>query len=252
MRIITSISNNFGAGELSFKFHSEDRIAIVQGAFPIDPQNADYLAAERLEIVFPENTFPMESSECGTAFLYSSSEEGRTYAVGLRTFVVSCSTLVIEKLNAYPDSTDARIFLNSGYIVHGQPMLLQPKASTPIKARCSGRNYDSNLLCNYNRFENDWGFACIMLEYLSYTAGEDMQLTLTGFPTDVNCEAVVMLSGHTNFSGVGTRALAGRLENGVFYFRDNDGNYSVSSARSYFFIYFVREGEPAPEEQPAE
>ena len=52
--MITSISTNFGVNPISFKCYDSEIIVVLQGMCTLETANEDYLAAEQLEITFPD------------------------------------------------------------------------------------------------------------------------------------------------------------------------------------------------------
>ena len=64
-----SISNNFGAPEITFLDYQTDRYAVLNARFSYDPTNEDYLAAAALEIKVPDLLLS-KSTDAGV-FLFS-------------------------------------------------------------------------------------------------------------------------------------------------------------------------------------
>ena len=49
-----STGNNFGAGQIAFKSHQEQNFVVLNAKFTYNPENADYQAADVLEIYVPD------------------------------------------------------------------------------------------------------------------------------------------------------------------------------------------------------
>ena len=50
--LFNSTGNNFGAGTIAFKSHQDENYVVLNAKFTYNPENADYQAADVLEIYF--------------------------------------------------------------------------------------------------------------------------------------------------------------------------------------------------------
>ena len=100
--MFNSISNNFGAGQITFKDYQASNYVVLNTKFNFDPTNADYQACEQLEITVPELT--IDRSAVGGVFIrfvedYHYSWGGSVYDGGtvLKSWIKDKNTIVIEK-----------------------------------------------------------------------------------------------------------------------------------------------------------
>ena len=109
--MITSTSTNFGVNPISFKCYDSERIVVLQGMFTLDTANEEYLAAEQLEITFPDQ-FSIHDSKPTTAFLVCQKDDLQSGTIIKAQ--LQGNKLILEKLSIYDGIGTVKVVLASG------------------------------------------------------------------------------------------------------------------------------------------
>ena len=121
--MITSISTNFGVNPISLKCYDSERIVVLQGMFALDTSNEDYLAAEQLEITFPDQ-FSIPASKPTTAFLVCQKDDLQSGTIIKAQ--LQGNKLILEKLSIYDGIGTVKVVLASGFVGDASEALLSP------------------------------------------------------------------------------------------------------------------------------
>ena len=136
--MITSISTNFGVNPISLKSYDSERIVVLQGMFTLDTANEEYLAAEQLEITFPDQ-FSITASKPTTAFLVCQKDDLQSGTIIKAQ--LQGNKLILEKLSIYDGIGTVKVVLASGFVGEASEALLSPTPSGKITM--SGKDYTS-------------------------------------------------------------------------------------------------------------
>lgn len=144
-----SISNNFGAPEITFRDFQTDRYAVLNARFSYDPSNEAYLAASELEIKVPDLSLS-KSTDAGVFAVY---RDERTYqwsdtpsryhfATVLRSCIRDRSTLCIEKLTDFDAYGPVTIYIYAMYsaLNTGEDTVLSERTRLVIMASAPQSN----------------------------------------------------------------------------------------------------------------
>ncbi len=129
-----STANNFGVGQITFKDYQCDSYVVLNAIFTYDPTNADYQAAEQLEITVPDLSIP-KSAESGVflSFKYRPkstwNNDGSTV---LKSWIKDKNTIVIEKLTDFDNREELTIWIQTMYILKNQTSDAEPLTKTAI------------------------------------------------------------------------------------------------------------------------
>ena len=121
--MITSTSTNFGVNPISFKCYDSAKIVVLQGLFLLDTGNEDYLAAEQLEITFPDQ-FSIPDSKPTTAFLVCQKDDLQSGTIIKGQ--LQGNKLILEKLSIYDGIGTVKVVLASGFVGEASEAQLSP------------------------------------------------------------------------------------------------------------------------------
>ena len=111
-----STGNNFGGPEISFKDYQGEHEIVLNAVFDYDSTNEAYRNARQLEIYVPALRFN-KSAVAGCFF----AAEGQYGPIGttVKTWIKNKNTIVIEKLTAWDNLTNHRIYICTMYGLRG-------------------------------------------------------------------------------------------------------------------------------------
>lgn len=121
---------------ISLKCYDSERIVVLQGMFALDTANEDYLAAEQLEITFPDQ-FSIPASKPTTAFLVCQKDDLQSGTIIKAQ--LQGNKLILEKLSIYDGIGTVKVVLASGFVGDASEALLSPTPSGKITI--SGKDY---------------------------------------------------------------------------------------------------------------
>ncbi len=106
--LFNSTGNNFGAGQIAFKSHQEENFVVLNAKVSYDPTNADYQAADVLEIYVPD--LSIERSAVNGVILtfkdryvylsYTWNNDGGT---AIKSWIKDKNTICLEKFTNFDD-----------------------------------------------------------------------------------------------------------------------------------------------------
>ncbi len=111
-----STGNNFGGPEITFKDYQGEHEIVLNAVFDYDSTNEAYRNARQLEIYVPALRFN-KSAVAGCFF----AAEGQYGPLGttVKTWIKNKNTIVIEKLTAWDNLTNHRIYICTMYGLRG-------------------------------------------------------------------------------------------------------------------------------------
>ena len=188
-----SISNNFGAPEITFRDFQTDRYIVLNARFSYDPANEAYLAASELEIKVPGLTLS-KSTDAGVLADY---RDERTYqwsdtpsryhiATVLRSRIRDRNTLCIEKLTDFDGYGPVTVYIHAMYsaLNTGQNTVLSERTRLNISSVPEMSTALFNSACVVS---DGWVSLNMMLPYDISSADGDIEIVMDGFPTDAVC-----------------------------------------------------------------
>lgn len=236
--MITSISNNFGANPITLKCHDSAKIVVLQGSLVIDTTNADYQAAEQLEITFP-NQFSIRNSKPTTAFLVCQKDDYKSGTIVKAQ--IQLRKLIIEKLPIYDGQGIVTLILASGFVGEACEALLAPASSAKITM--SGKDYTvTTSIGQYaNCIKERWGMFYLLMSSWSYMPGVENEYNITGLPSDLCIDVPVFVNG-SNYTIPGSDCALAHIENGKITFtgKGQAGQTKKYLSRAFMKFFFVR------------
>lgn len=181
-----STGNNFGGPEITFKDYQNEHEIVLNAIFDYDSTNEAYKNATQLEIYVPD--LSLGKSAVAGCYFAATASSGPIGTV-IKTWIKDRNTIVIEKLTAWDNLQNHRIYICTMYGLRGfrgidfelhKFSTLILRQSTTIG---SGSTSDNNYFITPN-----WMFLCFSLGKLDWDApGKSCFLSsLKGFPEDVD------------------------------------------------------------------
>ena len=247
--MITSTSTNFGVNPISFKCYDSAKIVVLQGMFILDTANEDYLAAEQLEITFPDQ-FSIPDSKPTTAFLVCQKDDLQSGTIIKAQ--IQGNKLILEKLSIYDGIGTVKVVLASGFVGEASEALLTPLLSDKITI--SGKDYTYSVYISQyaNCIQNGWGMFFLQMSSWAYAPGVENEYGITGLPADLSIDVPIFTS-RTNSGLDGSECALARIENGKITFtgKGQEGESKKYLYRGFMKFFYVREPVVAPENSGA-
>ena len=189
-----SISNNFGAPEITFRDFQTDRYAVLNARFQYDPTNEAYLAASELEIKVPALSLS-KSTDAGVFAVY---KDERTYqwddtpsryhfATVLRSRIRDRNTLCIEKLTDFDAYGPVTVYIYAMYSALNTGESTVPSGRTRLNIS-TVPEMSTLMFTDACVISDGWVSLNLILPYSISSVKEDMEIVLDGFPADAACE----------------------------------------------------------------
>lgn len=238
--MIQSISNNFGCDPIQIKDYQDSEMVILNTKFTFDPTNADYLAADVLEIKVPDLSIPKSA----VAFAYQTSFKEvpnfRSFnlAMVVRSWIKDKNTICIEKFPIFDELEDVTIWIMTMYAVLGRRGELQPYDPTEVTCDVVTPTelVASEVACVV---KPGWVFFHMYFKDAKVTDQAPITVNLEGFPDDVDFD--VPLIGGNQFSGYnGCLYAPGTVSNGVFHVEKADSLMRDTGEDPFVMFYYVR------------
>ena len=243
--MITSTSTNFGVNPISFKCYDSERIVVLQGMFTLDTANEDYLAAEQLEITFPDQ-FSIHDSKPTTAFLVCQKDDLQSGTIIKAQ--LQGNKLILEKLSIYDGIGTVKVVLASGFVGEASEAQLSPTPSGKITM--SGKDYTYSVYISQyaNCIQNGWGMFFLQMSSWAYAPGVENEYSIKGIPADLSIDAPIFTS-RVNSNLDGSECALAHLENGKITFtgKGQEGESKKYLYRGFMKFFYVRELVIAPE-----
>ena len=242
--MITSTSTNFGVNPISFKCYDSAKIVVLQGMFTLDTANEEYLAAEQLEITFPDQ-FSIPASKPTTAFLVCQKDDLQSGTIIKAQ--LQGNKLILEKLSIYDGIGTVKVVLASGFVGEASEALLSPTPSGKITM--SGKDYTFYVtIAQYaNCIQNEWGMLFLQMSTWAYAPGVENEYGITGLPAGLSLDVPIFTS-RTNSGLDGSECALAHIENGKITFngKGKEGGSKDYLYRGFMKFFYVREPVIAP------
>ena len=245
--MITSTSTNFGVNPISFKCYDSERIVVLQGMFTLDTANEEYLAAEQLEITFPDQ-FSIPASKPTTAFLVCQKDDLQSGTIIKAQ--LQGNKLILEKLSIYDGIGTVKVVLASGFVGEASEAQLSPTPSGKITM--SGKDYTfyATIAQYANCIQDRWGMFFLQMSSWAYAPGVENEYSIKGIPADLSIDAPIFTS-RVNSDLNGSECALAHIENGKITF---NGKGQAGESKQYLYrgfmkFFYVREQEVSDENQ---
>lgn len=237
--MITSTSTNFGVNPISFKCYDSEKIVVLQGMFTLDTASEEYLAAEQLEIIFPDQ-FSIPASKPTTAFLVCQKDDLQSGTIIKAQ--LQGNKLILEKLSIYDGIGTVKVVLASGFVGEASEALLTPLQSGKITM--SGKDYTYSVYISQyaNCIQNGWGMFFLQMSSWAYAPGVENEYSIKGIPADLSIDVPIFTS-RVNSNLDGSEYALAHLENGKITFtgKGQEGESKKYLYRGFMKFFYVRE-----------
>ncbi len=246
--MITSTSTNFGVNPITLKCYDSTKIVVLQGMFTLDTANEDYLAAEQLEITFPDQ-FSIPASKPTTAFLVCQKDNLQSGTIIKAQ--LQGNKLILEKLSIYDRIGTVNVVLASRFVGETSEALLSPTPSGKITISGKDYNYSATIAQYANCIQDRWGMFFLQLSSWAYAPGVENEYGIKGLPADMSID-VPIFTYHTNRDLNGSECALAHIENGKITFtgKGQEGESKDYLYRCFMKFFYVREQEVS-DENPA-
>ena len=237
--MITSTSTNFGVNPISFKCYDSAKIVILQGMFTLDAANEEYLAAEQLEITFPDQ-FSITASKPTTAFLVCQKDDLQSGTIIKGQ--LQGNKLILEKLSIYDGIGTVKVVLASGFVGETSEAQLSPTPSGKITM--SGKDYTYSVYISQyaNCIQNGWGMFFLQMSSWAYAPGVENEYSIKGIPADLSIDVPIFTS-RINSGLDGSECALAHIEKGKITFngKGQEGESKQYLYRGFMKFFYVRE-----------
>ena len=251
--MFNSISNNFGAGTIQFKDVRESNYLVLNASFTYRTDNADYLAAEVLEITVPDLNIDRSAL---TAVVMRFIDRRESYSslivtdggTVLKSWIKDKNTICIEKLTAFDSHTEMIIYIQTIYLqlnqggngIKGTKKSLNPKQ--PVQYLSWGSS-------NFCVIHPKWVFIHMFYSGCQYAYRDsDWRCVFDSLPTDVKGDIpIIMGTSYYNEKAGGVNI--SHIEDGVWTMQASERNFGFDNTGNDVFgmAYLIRDKEFEPD-----
>lgn len=240
-----STGNNFGGPEITFKDYQGEHEIVLNAVFDYDSTNEAYRNARQLEIYVPALRFN-KSAVAGCFF----AAEGQYGPLGttVKTWIKNKNTIVIEKLTAWDNLTNHRIYICTMYGLRG----FRGIAFERLKA--AGISLQMSNSIGYPRDQvyyvtPDWMFLNFSLGSPSIGANNKICFlsNYNDFPDDIDA-LLPYVSGYFDYRNPGTNVHPVRFKDSQILITDLPKQMSSGTGwDSLFYAFIVRDRDNTPD-----
>lgn len=244
-----SISNNFGAPEITFRDVQTDRYVILNARFTFDPTgNETYQAAQELEIKVPDLSIS-KSIDAGVIAVYEDNYKhpynGEIYRYHfpalLRSRIKDRNTICIEKVTSYDEFAPVHIYIYTIYSVLNTDELTELSQTTPLTLTSTPA---ISYLASYKSciVSPDWVWLYIGFTDRISDIDEDITITLDGFPTDAPCDEfpIIGVNNQSHYASSGVHYASIREAVLRIPYATRNAGYS-SADDPFLYLWLVRD-----------
>ena len=245
--MFNSISNNFGAGQITFKDYQAENYVVLNAKFSFDPTSAQYQACSQMEITVPDLTIDRSA----IAGVFVRFIETRSFQWGdsvydggsvLKSWIKDKNTIVIEKQPWFDELGPLYIYILALY-----PQLNQ--SGNTIKG--TKQRLTMTTEGNYLYFSSDtfvvifdhWVFMHLQLSSCSYAYRDSpWEVTMEQLPEDITADVPVCGGGnqfHPECDGMAEC----HIENKILTLDRRVMGFFDTAHDPFAFAFLVREGE---------
>ena len=161
--MITSISNNIGISQVSFKAYQSANLTVLNARIALDVTAAAYLAADVIEFKF--SSLVMKKSNVSAVFLMAFKEDPHRGTI-LRSWIKN-NSLFIEKTDHFDEKGPLYLYVCTAYVTGGQHGTLvrdggvtvtfsnKPNGVKPDYKQCIVKENYIYLLLKFNGLKSD-------------------------------------------------------------------------------------------------
>ena len=241
--MITSIANNLGIPQVSFKDYQTQTLTVIQGTFQVDPTSQAWQNADQIVFEFPALT--MQKSAVSQAYMIGAEEPDGSTNVHRRGTVLKTwlkdNKLFIEKVSVFDEHGPFKIFLGSAFVTRGQRVnvIKEDFVETGIT--------DAPSRCGVDK-------SCMMVKehYMFFLMGfslfngrgddkREVSFNITNFPSDVTIDFPVCYRSNVNYR-TGSALSDAHIENGHLETTNPSDISYFNNPGTWIMFFAVRDG----------
>lgn len=239
--MITSISNNIGIAQVSFKDYQTENFTVLNGKFDVDPTTAAWKAATEIVFEFPE--LAMNKSGISAVYFIDTRpfvDYEKTYRGTILKSWISNNRLHIEKIDAFDDYGPLHFYVCNAYAKGGQrcQIVKDGYVTTGIQNQPSSTTLDKKCLM----VKDHYIFCQLMFSTFKTERGTfEQSFDIIGMPDDVDVYVpVVYANPYINKKGAPLGE--GHLQGGHFSCTNPDDGSCTGNNGTFFQFFAVRDG----------
>ncbi len=238
--MITSVSNNIGIEQVSFKDYQSGNLTILNGRFDVDPSSEAWKNAT--EIVFDFSSLLMKESADTCVYLIDTrtlSQSEKSFRGTILRSRISGGSLRIEKVDAFDEHGPLRVVVCSAYARGGQRAGIVSDGF--VATGISGNSSDTVLKKKCLIVKERYVFCLMTFDGFRAEGGSLSQsFGITGMPSDVDVEIPVIYS-NPYISDKGHPLSIGRVSGGHFSCVNPDDNAYTANDGTFLHFFAVRD-----------
>ena len=251
--MFNSIRNNFGAGTIQFKDVRESNYLVLNASFTYRTDNADYQAAEVLEITVPDLNIDRSAL---TAVVMRFIDRRDSYGslivtdggTVLKSWIKDKNTICIEKLTAFDDHPEMIIYIQTIYLMlnQGGNGIMGTKKNLEPKQPVQYLSWGSYNFCVIHP---KWVFIHIFYYGCQYAYRDsDWRCMFEALPTDVKGD-IPIISGTSYYNTKAGGVNISHVEDGVWTMQASERNFGFDNTGNDVFgmAYLIRDKEYEPD-----
>lgn len=236
--MITAISNNFGAEDIRLKDFQKEGLVVLNGMFTFNPSNAEYLAAEVLEIKVPDLT--INKSANAAVYLIDIQNE-MPHATILKAWVKDCNTICIEPCRCFDSCPALSIMFCSGFVAKNKKadLVFDEVVRPTIIAESGTFKLDSYTgLQHLIVKDNKWGFFSLLFsKFQAAELGQEFTLTVPELPDTMDSYAAIVIG--ENYQDVGTPVCICHMVGKILHCTPVQKYYNYGNGGRFCISWFV-------------
>jgi len=239
--MITSISNNIGIGQVSFKDYQTETLMVLNGKFTVDSASAAWKAAS--EIVFGFPSLVMAKSAISAVYVidtlprdqYDKAKRGTV----LKSWIKN-NCLHIEKTDYFDDYGPLTFIIANAYVTGGQrqQVVMDGYVSTGIENQPAQTTLDEKCLM----VKEHYVFCQMMFrKFYGHDKGTAQSFDITGMPSDVDVYLPIVYSNNTIDNRGAALSEAHLQGNHLSCTNPDDASFTGNNG-TFFQFFAVRDG----------
>ncbi len=239
--MITSISNNIGIAQVSFKDYQTEKLTILNAQFEVDPTSETWKSAD--EIVFEFSSLLMKKSGDTCVYLIDSrpfSKYETTFRGTVLRSRIAENKLYIEKVDAFDEYGPLRFIVCSAYAKGGQRTEI---VSDGFVTTGITNNFPGTALKHQCLMVKD-GYVFCLLTFKKFNTDDstlEQAFDITGMPSDVDV-AVPVVHCNPYVDTKGHPLSIGHISAGHFTSTNPDNAGFTANEGTFLHFFAVRDG----------
>jgi len=238
--MITSISNNIGIAQVSFKDYQTEKLTILNGTFTVDSTSAAWKAAN--EIVFEFPSLLMAKSAISAVYVIDTLPRDQYDRAKRGTILKSWiknNRLHIEKIDYFDDYGPLTFIVANAYATGGQrtQVVKDGYVTTGIENQPSETTLDKKCLM----VKDNYVFCQMMFKkFYGVDRGTQQAFDITGMPADVTTDLMIVYANNS-IDNRGAALSIAHLENGHLTCTNPASGSFTANSGTFFQFFAVRD-----------